>query len=139
MTKEQSVTLFVLTVGIASLAVAAFVSPPSPREETEQQTAARLETEIMLLKFEADMRSGYQRQLRQNAMTCEHKSGFQSLAAFTRLTAETIKDFDCRVWDWPTYFKSDPKQADDRHIRVRLPYADERWHWALKADVVQQR
>ena len=132
MTKEQWITLAVAGVGAVALLVAA-VQPP--REPTEQEKREALNAEAAIFRAENDKRSGYQRQLRQGAITCDEKNGFLSLAAYTSITEETIKDFYCQRWRWPMLFQTDPSQADDYFIRVRLPN-EKGWQWALKSSIV---
>lgn len=87
------------------------------------------------VRLALDEREKYQRQLRQGAITCKHKSGFDELAAFNSPTPELVRSLDCAVWDWPEWLPTDPMKADRQFIYARLPYHDERWHWAKRSSI----
>lgn len=135
MTKSQYVTLALVAIGgIALASMVVWPSGPSPQEIARLKERRELE-ELLSLKYELDKRGGHRRQLRQGAVTCKYKSGFDELAAFNSPTPETIRSFECAVWDWPEWFPTDLMKTDRQFIYVRLPYHDERWHWAKRSSI----
>lgn len=135
MTKSQYVTLALVAAGgIALASVVAWPSGPSPQEIARLKERQEL-GELLSLKSELDKRGGHKRQLRQGTVTCKYKSGFDELAAFNSPAPEIVSTFECRVWDWPEWLQTDPMKADRQFIYVRLPYHDERWHWAKRSSI----
>jgi hypothetical protein len=134
MTNRQKIAA---VVGVAAIgALSAVMWPKEPiAQEVKSEKQRELEWETTMLRAKLDERGGYQRQLKQGAITCEFKPDFQQLAAYNSLTPEIIARFDCREWDLPTWFSTDIQKSDPQFIYVRLPIVEERWHWALRSSI----
>lgn len=134
MNAAQKITVALATAGVAAL-FGVMLSDQLLAQSTPRDKQQELEIETMMLKAKIDARRGYERQLRQGAITCEFQSDFQKIAAYNSLTPEILARFDCREWDWPTWFQTDINKSDRRFIYVRLPLREERWHWALRSSI----
>ena len=140
MVKEQWVTLAVVAVGALAITIAAAQPTAPTKDDNDRNKLKPLNAEIAAGKAVLDERGGYQRQLRQNAVTCAYKGSFQTIVALSAssLTPDALKTLECRVWDWPQEFMTDPSQEDGRFVRVKLWYPPDTWHWALQSSIVEK-